>query len=414
MCRRNLALGGSTLLLVLGAAHGQSYYYTNPRVIQELANAVRTGPALTYDELYMVYAQEGDRTVELFETGRTDPNGKWGGIKRLSAFGKAARDPFISRDGLELYFASQHTANLGSWDIWVSRRKSVTSAWGTASNLGAPINGPQYLNTFPVLTDDGLVMFFCRDVLGKSQIFTARRPTIGGSWGSVQQFMPTASPFYDEFPMPGSNGREIWFGRADLTVPVYNYMHMYFDSRTKTWSKPVVVPEFSGKNAIYTGWNRGVTGRFYGNSGILFVADPITPVSRLDKPVDQLAVIPCGICDLSTWWSRRYGWGLGQQITIPVFYGRKSRSPNTSVLLLGSTALTQPVAIVGMRNQLVVSPANVVVVPFSFTSNLGKVVLTVPKLAVLKGATFWFQNLWLDSSVPRLAAFSEPAQAIVR
>src|SRR5579864_4209591 len=48
--------------------------------------------------------------------------------------------PALSGDGLSLYFTSvNRPGGLGSDDIWVSQRPSVSAAWGAPVNLGPTI-----------------------------------------------------------------------------------------------------------------------------------------------------------------------------------------------------------------------------------------------------------------------------------
>ena len=48
--------------------------------------------------------------------------------------------PFISHDGLSLYFGSNRPGTLGDRDIWVTTRATTEDEWGTPFNLGPPIN----------------------------------------------------------------------------------------------------------------------------------------------------------------------------------------------------------------------------------------------------------------------------------
>ena len=48
--------------------------------------------------------------------------------------------PDISADGLWLYFDSLRADGAGSWDIWVTKRETVSSDWGPPESLGPPIN----------------------------------------------------------------------------------------------------------------------------------------------------------------------------------------------------------------------------------------------------------------------------------
>ena len=83
--------------------------------------------------------------------------------------------PFISRDGLSLYFTIVTCGSVpnpppcfadpegqGGWDIYVSRRDSIAMPWGVPKNLGAPVNTP-FNEGAPSLSPDGHVMFFASD-----------------------------------------------------------------------------------------------------------------------------------------------------------------------------------------------------------------------------------------------------------
>ena len=78
--------------------------------------------------------------------------------------------PFLSRDGLQLYMASNRPGGLGNLDIWVAERSAPDGAFGTPVNIGAPINS-EYND-------------FCPSPLrnGKGFLFVSNRP--GGCGGS--------------------------------------------------------------------------------------------------------------------------------------------------------------------------------------------------------------------------------------
>jgi hypothetical protein len=48
--------------------------------------------------------------------------------------------PMLSRDGLQLYLASNRPGGLGSLDIWVASRKNANAPFGAPVNMGEPIN----------------------------------------------------------------------------------------------------------------------------------------------------------------------------------------------------------------------------------------------------------------------------------
>ena len=48
--------------------------------------------------------------------------------------------PSISSDGLTLYFSSDRSGGLGSFDLWVATRSTADDEWGTLVNLGPIVN----------------------------------------------------------------------------------------------------------------------------------------------------------------------------------------------------------------------------------------------------------------------------------
>lgn len=99
--------------------------------------------------------------------------------------------PFISKDGLSLYFSSSlptpcdpnsatpapPDCNYGGWDIYVSQRASTNDPWGPRRNSGLTIN-TAYNEARPSLSPDGHVMFFASDRpggFGGNDIYASRR-----------------------------------------------------------------------------------------------------------------------------------------------------------------------------------------------------------------------------------------------
>ncbi len=70
--------------------------------------------------------------------------------------------PALSGDGLSLYFYSGRSGGVGSDDIWVSQRASVSAAWGMPANLGRTINSNSR-DYVPAFSSDGHWMFFASD-----------------------------------------------------------------------------------------------------------------------------------------------------------------------------------------------------------------------------------------------------------
>lgn len=67
--------------------------------------------------------------------------------------------PFIRRDGLEMFIASNRPGTAGPLDIWVSTRASTLHAWSTPVNLGAVVNSA-VIDGRPALSFTGTELYF--------------------------------------------------------------------------------------------------------------------------------------------------------------------------------------------------------------------------------------------------------------
>jgi hypothetical protein len=92
----------------------------------------------------------------------------------------AARDagPFISRDGLRLYFGAMgRKDSLGGFDLYVSRRARINAPWGAPQNLGPTLNTSAN-EQCPALSTDESQLYFYSDKpggLGGFDLYVSRR-----------------------------------------------------------------------------------------------------------------------------------------------------------------------------------------------------------------------------------------------
>lgn len=140
--------------------------------------------------------------------------------------------PTLSRDELSLYFTSSRSGGLGGNDIWVSRRLSVDSAWGTPVNLGAPVNSSSN-DQGPALSPNGLMLFFHSERaggFGAQDIYVVRRTdaTDDFNWGAphnlgseVNTTNFEASAFY--LPQVDDGPVSLYFGRGPTSVDIDMY-----------------------------------------------------------------------------------------------------------------------------------------------------------------------------------------------
>lgn len=84
------------------------------------------------------------------------------------------RDARLSKDGLEIVFASDRPGTLGLLDIWSATRERTSDPWGTPVNLGANVNSPA-IEAFPTLSWDRMTLVFTSFRAGNPDLYQSTR-----------------------------------------------------------------------------------------------------------------------------------------------------------------------------------------------------------------------------------------------
>ena len=130
----------------------------------------------------------GYGSFDIYMTTRATRNDSWGMAVNLgSKINSAAVEdsPWISTDGLELYFNSMRSGGYGKADLWVSTRATTSDSWGAPVNLGATVNSP-YDEWCTWLSPDDLKLLFASTRpggFGGFDLWMAARPSTGSAWG---------------------------------------------------------------------------------------------------------------------------------------------------------------------------------------------------------------------------------------
>jgi hypothetical protein len=149
--------------------------------------------------------------------GTTDAD--WGEPVNLGpAINSAKSDSYacISQDGLELYYNSAgRPGGYGGFDIWVTRRATKDAGWGPPVNLGPTVNGPTEDAT-PWVSADGLELYFMSGPVGGGvSIWVTRRETKNDPWGTPVRLGPAInSSVYQGCPCLSANGLSLFFSDA--------------------------------------------------------------------------------------------------------------------------------------------------------------------------------------------------------
>ena len=130
---------------------------------------------------------------------------------------QAEGSPHVSADGLELYFNSNRPGGSGGADIWVATRPTVEAEWGEAVNLGPLVNSPA-AEIAPAISADGLELYFADYIanrpggVGKSDIWVTRRRTRSSAWGEPINLGPVVNTAAEEItPEISADGLELYF-----------------------------------------------------------------------------------------------------------------------------------------------------------------------------------------------------------
>jgi hypothetical protein len=161
------------------------------------------------------YLDANDRS-RIHVATRASPDDPWGEPIPLDAVGDDAngRTPWITPDGLQLYFAADRMGGAGASDIWWIERADRESPWGEAqpvSNVNSPLE-----EFAPSVSSDGLQLVLTRANigLGGQELWLAHRDSVGSAW-NAPTLMPISDPtLKDSDAVFAPDALEIWWVRA--------------------------------------------------------------------------------------------------------------------------------------------------------------------------------------------------------
>jgi hypothetical protein len=197
-----------------------------PTVNSSLTNG---GASISADELSLYFHSGGQRGgsggADLWMTTRSTINDPWGEPVNLgptvnSSSGEVC--PRISVDGLSLFFASDKPGGYGGRDLWVTRRATHADAWGTPVNLGPNIN-TSAADIGLDISADGLVLFFSSERLdgaGNFDLWVTRRSTVSDPWGPAANLGHIVNTTYGESaPSISADELSLYFCDYNLNRP---------------------------------------------------------------------------------------------------------------------------------------------------------------------------------------------------
>ncbi len=199
-------------------------------------------------ELYFHSSRPGGYggVTDLYVTRRATRTSPWGPATNLGPKVNSPQDEFIpsvSPDGLELYFGSVRPDGYGGWDMYVSKRATTSDPWGDAVNVGPAVNSPAQ-DFLASLSPDGLLMFFTSDRPGGfsdyGDGYVARRASRSAPWQPAVNLGPIVNATTYNQPFVSADGSAlylIWDPAGDFT--------------SWTWKAPILpIVDFNGDGKV--------------------------------------------------------------------------------------------------------------------------------------------------------------------
>jgi serine/threonine protein kinase/Tol biopolymer transport system component len=188
-------------------------------------------PSISADGLILCFCSKrpgGLGRHDIYVATRETRNAPWGPAVNMGTPINTEHDdldPWITADGLELYYATYRDGGCGACDIWSTRRATTKDAWARPVNLGPLVNSP-YEEHFTSLSPDGLLLFFggCRRCgywpeprpggYGGDDMWMARRASRSDPWQAAVNLGPIVNGLADDsYPRISPDGRTLYLFR---------------------------------------------------------------------------------------------------------------------------------------------------------------------------------------------------------
>jgi len=198
----------------------------NSRYNEAFPSLSADGLTLYFSDWY-AWNAAGDRLGgigghDLWMSTRASRNDPWAAPDNVGAplnSGSHEISPTISHDGLTFIFASKRSGGRGDYDLWMSTRPTAESDWAAPVNMGPAVNSSAY-DAEPCLSTDGLVLFFCSNRsggMGSYDVWMTTRPSQAATWSPPVNLGPpiNTSSGMEGMPCLSADSKTLYFGTGD-------------------------------------------------------------------------------------------------------------------------------------------------------------------------------------------------------
>jgi Tol biopolymer transport system component len=240
----------ASILLITGRNVNADVIFGKPTNLGSIINSPDSDqhPAVSADGLLLYFSSNrpgGYGDSDLWISMRETTNHPWGPPVNLdTTINSAAADrlPHISADGLTLLFVSDRTGGAGHYDIYMATRATIQDTWGVPVNLGPTINSTM-TDSHPFITNDGLSLYFSSDRGSGARLnnlYVARRATVEDEWGEPENLGPIVNSTSADIA-PCISPDALWLFFASFRPGGFGLVDLYVTTRSahdESWNEP--------------------------------------------------------------------------------------------------------------------------------------------------------------------------------
>jgi Tol biopolymer transport system component len=180
-----------------------------------------TTPEISGDGTLLIFASSrpgGDGLYDLYRSTRPTRTAAWSDPTRIAELASPENEftGTVSVDRLSLVFSSSRAGGLGGGDIYIATRSTVEAPWSTPSPLMSLNSSDD--DSAPWMSTDGLTIFFSSTRpggAGEQDVWRATRATHTTPWSTPEPVSELNGVDYDSDPWLSPDCRTIVYSRLE-------------------------------------------------------------------------------------------------------------------------------------------------------------------------------------------------------
>ncbi len=219
--------------------------FVHPRLVAGIDLNFEAYPVISASGLELYFRSDVRDDPEIWVATRSNSNGPFESVSILAEINSSSNDNpgGISSDGLTLYFGSNRSGNFG---MYQATRADLSSPFGDITDLGPGVNTNE-LENFPFVSTDGLSLYYHKSSFATStehRLWMATRQDPNGTFGNaadlgdivngnptIDTWKPSVSAdgltiffsdgFFGDPRLGGKGGLDVWVSHRDSTADAF-------------------------------------------------------------------------------------------------------------------------------------------------------------------------------------------------